>query len=61
MWGGVWGSFFGVVWFGPVRSGLFQLIPVYSGLIWLSLFAPGVDHVLLSPDLDEGSPSGCLW
>ena len=52
-----------------------QLILFCSGqvwdiLVWVSLgqsqfnlgfTAPGVYHLLWSPDPDEGSPTGCLW
>ena len=57
----VFGSFFGVVKFGPVGSSLFQFNPVNSSLFCInlvSLVAPGVYHLLWSPDPDEGSPTG---
>ena len=67
------GAHFGEVEFHLVESGLFQANPVcsrqflvFSGFpwdIWLNLesSAPGVYHLLWSPDLDEGSPTGHLW
>ena len=35
----------------------------FFGTIWFNLesSAPGVYHLLWSPDPDEGSPTGCLW
>ena len=43
-----------VIWFSLVYSSLFHFSPVQPGNPW------GVS-VLLSPGLDEGSPTGCLW
>ena len=51
--------------FGPLWGGwdwrLVQFILVYSGSVWYNLVTPGVYQLLLSPGLDEGSPTGCLW
>ena len=43
-----------MVWLDLVNSGVFPPDPVKP-------VAPGVNHVLLCPGLDEGSSSGCLW
>ena len=42
------------------HSGIFQFIPVESGAIQLILVTPGVHHSFFTPDLDKGSPTGCL-
>ena len=57
----VFGPHFWVVGISLVGSGLVQLILVYSGSIWYSLVTPRVYQLLLSPGLDKGSPTGCLW
>ena len=55
----------------PVESVLFRASPGCSGILGLGFSgtiqfnlgftAPGVYHLLWSPDPDEGSPTGCLW
>ena len=65
------GTHFGEVEFWPVESGLFwasvgcsrQFSLGFLGTIWFNLefSAPGVYHLLWSPDPEEGSPTGCLW
>ena len=55
------GPFFGDVKFGPVGSSLFQFSLFNFSLFHInpvSLVAPGVYHLLWSPDPDEGSPTG---
>ena len=52
------------IWLNPVCSGIFW--EVSSGFCldnWINQdsSAPGVYHSLWPPDLDEGSPTGCLW
>ena len=52
-------------WFVPSKSWACSS-PVFQsffGTIWFNLesSAPGVYHLLWSPDPDEGSPTGCLW
>ena len=52
------------LWDATEQSGQFgALDPGFSGTIHFNLgfAAPGVYHLLWSPDLDEGSPTGCLW
>ena len=56
----MFGPHFGVI--GIVDwSGLFQFILVFSGSVQCNLVTPGVYQSFLSPGLDEGSPTGCLW
>ena len=51
---------FGVVGNGWEQSGSFWFILGESRAIWLVLVTPGVHHSFFTPDLDKGSPTGCL-